>query len=408
MCLNGWCLTARKNRGHKLGRVALPRGKGAADRARQEAWLDCPMLAIPAGCDCAGRCNCTTVRPPASSVCRQPGLRLTVTCAHMLPQRANVLRDLRAPLPPEGTGKRYMLSAHHFRAEDLKERTGVHKMRRKSRGWENQNHLCGSGDGPRKKAKRAPIEGLNKDQLEFVLPDQPRDVIEEEALRTRTLPERVVDGRHAAVETATERLVSATTPARRDEAAALAARVQEHADAQVAAAAAAPTVQHAGQRVDANHILEKMLRLEEQNRQLQERNAHLEAMPAMSAERLEMDARLQKGMRAQTGFGSYPTFLAFMDHFHVYYPKGVKVYRGLESVPKDKLEAAVAKNAKERGTVAPGAALPWFDNEGAVAGADDGAASSGDEDAPTGRVGSGICAEEEEEEPTASAAATSE
>ena len=60
----------------------------------------------------------------------------------MLPQRANVLRDLRAPLPPEGTGKRYMVSAHHFRVEDLKDGAGVHKLRRKRRGWENQNHLC--------------------------------------------------------------------------------------------------------------------------------------------------------------------------------------------------------------------------------------------------------------------------
>ena len=323
----------------------------------------------------------------------------------MCRQRANVLRDLRAP---GKEGKRFLLSAHHFRLEDLKDgaRTGAHKQRAKSKSWEDQNHLCGSGDGPRKRAKRAPVEGLDEAQIEWVLPDQPRDIIEEEALRTRTLPERAVDGRQAAMEMATEQLVAAAPPKRQEQVARAAARVQEHADAQVAAVAAAPTVEHQGQRVDANLILQQLLQVQEQNRLLQERTAYLEQMPAMSAERLAMDKRLQKGMRAQTGFGSYPTFLAFMDHFHVYYPKGVKVYRGLESVPKDKLEAAVAKNAKERGTAAPGAALPWFDNEGAVAGADDGAASSGDEDAPTGRVGSGICAgEEEEEEPAAAAAA---
>ena len=269
----------------------------------------------------------------------------------MCRQRANVLRDLRAP---GKEGKRFLLSAHHFRLEDLKDgaRTGAHKQRAKSKSWEDQNHLCGSGDGPRKRAKQ---------------------------------------------------LVAAAPPKRQEQVARAAARVQEHADAQVAAVAAAPTVEHQGQRVDANLILQQLLQVQEQNRLLQERTAYLEQMPAMSAERLAMDKRLQKGMRAQTGFGSYPTFLAFMDHFHVYYPKGVKVYRGLESVPKDKLEAAVAKNAKERGTAAPGAALPWWDGEEGeegVASADgSSAAASGGEDAPRmGRVGSGICAGEEEGE----------
>lgn len=320
----------------------------------------------------------------------------------MCRQRANVLRDLRAP---GKEGKRFLLSAHHFRLEDLKDgaRTGAHKQRAKSKSWEDQNHLCGSGDGPRKRAKRAPVEGLDEAQIEWVLPDQPRDIIEEEALRTRTLPERAVDGRQAAMEMATEQLVAAAPPKRQEQVARAAARVQEHADAQVAAVAAAPTVEHQGQRVDANLILQQLLQVQEQNRLLQERTAYLEQMPAMSAERLAMDKRLQKGMRAQTGFGSYPTFLAFMDHFHVYYPKGVKVYRGLESVPKDKLEAAVAKNAKERGTAAPGVALPWWDGEEGeegVASADgSSAAASGGEDAPrTGRVGSGICAGEEEGE----------
>ena len=275
MCLTSWCLKARKNRGRKVGQVAFPRSARPTDHARQEAWLDCPILAIPTDCDCGERCDCTTVRPPPSSSVHRPGLRLTCTCAHVMMQRVNVLRDLRAPLPPEGTGKRYLLSAHHFRGEDLKDgaRTGVHKERAKRKSWEDENHLCGSGDGPRKKAKRTPIEKLEKSQIEFVLPDRPRDVIEEEALRTRTLHERAIDGRHAAVENATSRLVSAATLAR-DEAGRAAARVQEHADAQVAAAAAAPTVEHEGQRVDAGAVLQRMLQLEEENRQLQARNVH--------------------------------------------------------------------------------------------------------------------------------------
>ena len=114
----------------------------------------------------------------------------------------------------------------------------MHKERAKRKSWEDQNHLCGSGDGPRKKAKWAPIKGLEKSQIEFVLPDQPRDVIEEEALRTRTLHERSLDGRQAAMETATEQLVAAAPPQRQEQVARAAARVQEHADAQVAATAA--------------------------------------------------------------------------------------------------------------------------------------------------------------------------
>ena len=103
MCLTSWCLKARKNRGRKVGQVAFPRSARPTDHARQEAWLDCPILAIPTDCDCGERCDCTTVRPPPSSSVHRPGLRLTCTCAHVMMQRVNVLRDLRAPLPPEGT-----------------------------------------------------------------------------------------------------------------------------------------------------------------------------------------------------------------------------------------------------------------------------------------------------------------
>ncbi len=64
MCLTSWCLKARKNRGRKVGQVAFPRSARPTDHARQEAWLDCPILAIPTDCDCGERCDCTTVRPP--------------------------------------------------------------------------------------------------------------------------------------------------------------------------------------------------------------------------------------------------------------------------------------------------------------------------------------------------------
>ena len=275
----------------------------------------------------------------------------------------------------------------------------MHKERAKRKSWEDQNHLCGSGDGPRKKAKRAPIKGLEKSQIEFVLPDQPRDVIEEEALRTRTLHERSLDGRQAAMETATEQLVAAAPPQRQEQVARAAVRVQEHADAQVAATAAAPTVEHQGRRVDAGEVLKRMLQLEEENRQLHQRTAYLAQMPPISAERLAMNGRMQAAMRAQTGFGSYRTFLRFMDQFRVYFPQGVRQYRGLESIPNDVLEAAINENAK-RGTAAPGATLPWWEGEEGAASADGSSvASSGDEDAPrTGRVGSGVCAGEEEGE----------
>ena len=275
----------------------------------------------------------------------------------------------------------------------------MHKERAKRKSWEDQNHLCGSGDGPRKKAKWAPIKGLEKSQIEFVLPDQPRDVIEEEALRTRTLHERSLDGRQAAMETATEQLVAAAPPQRQEQVARAAVRVQEHADAQVAATAAAPTVEHQGRRVDAGEVLKRMLQLEEENRQLHQRTAYLAQMPPISAERLAMNGRMQAAMRAQTGFGSYRTFLRFMDQFRVYFPQGVRQYRGLESIPNDVLEAAINENAK-RGTAAPGATLPWWEDEEGAASADGSSvASSGDEDAPrTGRVGSGICAGEEEGE----------
>jgi hypothetical protein len=175
--------------------------------------------------------------------------------------------------------------------------------------------------------------------------------------------------------------------------------VQEHADAQVAATAAAPTVEHQGRRVDAGEVLKRMLQLEEENRQLHQRTAYLAQMPPISAERLAMNGRMQAAMRAQTGFGSYRTFLRFMDQFRVYFPQGVRQYRGLESIPNDVLEAAINENAK-RGTAAPGATLPWWEGEEGAASADGSSvASSGDEDAPrTGRVGSGICAGEEEGE----------
>ena len=77
MCLNTWCLKVRQERGVKMGQIAFPRGKRPKDQERQEAWLDCPALGIPAECGCDERCDCTTVRPPppcaTPAVCRGVG-----------------------------------------------------------------------------------------------------------------------------------------------------------------------------------------------------------------------------------------------------------------------------------------------------------------------------------------------
>ena len=64
MCPNAWCLNVRRQRGFKMGQVSFPRGTRTRSKERQEAWLYCAMLGIPADCDCDGRCDCTTVRPP--------------------------------------------------------------------------------------------------------------------------------------------------------------------------------------------------------------------------------------------------------------------------------------------------------------------------------------------------------
>lgn len=301
-------------------------------------------------------------------------------------QKAKLRLDLR-----QTKTRRHLLSEHHFRPSDLKsggtERGGAHKRRRRNRTWQAEGHLCGdSSNGGSLVQQRQSIDGVPAEQLEWVVPDRPKEAIVGEGLRTRTLPERAVDGRQLALQTTVARAASASARAP-----AAAARIAELADAQAAAAVAAvaEAPRHNGQVVD---VAALQAQLAEARRQLVERDAE----PPHSGARLARDERLQRGIREQTGLRSYAAFTGLAALFKCYYPNGPRQYRGMSSIPDDVFAAALKQNCK-RGTAAPAAGLSFVNDEDDESNSDDEAESPVVRSPVTGRHGSGICSDEEQE-----------